>query len=99
MTIEYAAWWPPAVGDKLRHFTHHGAGGMKIKQVHALVHVVAVFEHEGDTLATVAEWFPTRRRWNYTTIFGWCEAVISYWPDGGSPPATHQPCDACKETP
>lgn len=95
MSIEIAAWWPPKVGDKLRHFTHHGAGGMKIKQVHALVHVVAVFEWEGETLATVAEWFPSRRRWSYSVINGWSDAMILYWPDGASPPESHRKCDAC----
>lgn len=96
MTVEYPVWWPPKVGDKLRHFTHHGSGGNRIVQVHALVHVVAVFEHDGDTLATVAEWFPTRRRWNYSTIRGWSEGMISHWPDGDQPPSSHQPCNACR---
>lgn len=102
MPIDYsdASWWPPKAGDKLRHFTLHGAGGMCIKQVHALNHVVAVFEHDGRTLATVAEWFPTRHRWNYETISS-MQARFGYWPDGQPPPEKHESepgvlCDCCK---
>lgn len=95
--IEYAQWWPPKPGDLLRRFTHHGSDGMKIKQVHALVHVVAIFERDGDTLATVAEFLPSRRRWLYSTIRGWCEAQLGeYWPDGQPTPVGHHPCDACR---
>lgn len=98
-----ATWWPPKPGDKLRHWTQHGAGGMTVKHVHALVHVVAVFEHEGETLATIAEWFPSRRRWDYTTINemkAWSR-WSTYWPDGESPPQPHTGSDgllACCET-
>jgi len=104
MSYEPATWWPPKPGDRLRHFTLHGAGGMTVKQVHALVHVVAVFQHNGETLATVAEWFPTRRCWSYSTI----TALDSYprwskfWPDGQDPPEPHgNPVllACCKEAP
>lgn len=99
MTVLFASWWPPKVGDRLRRFTLHGAGGMRVKQVHALVRVVAVFEHDGEIHATVAEWFPTRRRWHYETIQGWCgPAIGEYWPDGQPPPPEHRPCDACKSS-
>lgn len=96
-----ATWWPPKTGDKLRHFTQHGAGYGRIKHVHALSHVVATFEHEGRTLATVAEWFPSRHRWNYETISG-LQARFSYWPDGQPPPEKHEsspgvPCACCMD--
>jgi len=100
--FQNAFWWPPKPGDKLRHFTLHGDDDGGTKQVHALAHVVAVFEWNGETLATVVEWFPSRRRWNYETIRGWLEAEILYWPDGQPPPKKHErspgdPCDCCKE--
>jgi hypothetical protein len=95
--VEIAPWWPPKVGDKLRHATQHSAGDMRIKSVHALVHVVSVFEHDGDTLAVVAEWFPGRRRWNYEIIRGWTDATWAYWPDGSEPPEKHRRCTASAE--
>ena len=101
----YPSWWPPKVGDKLRHFTLHSSDteSDRLVQVHALVHVVAVFEHDGDTLATVAEWWPGSRRWNYETIRGWAEASSgeSYWPNGQKPTRRHGSpghwCDCCKD--
>ena len=94
------SWWPPRVGDKLRHFTLHEIAG-HVTQVHALAHVVAVFEHNGETMATVAEWFPSRRRWNYETIRGWLDGRMTYWPDGQPPPERHGSpgrwCDCCKD--
>ncbi len=93
---ENAPWWPPRQGDRLRHFTLQGDAATRVRQVHALVDVVAVFEHEGETLATIAEWWPTKQRWSYQTIHGRLEATTIYWPDGSPPPATHKPCDACR---
>lgn len=58
-------WWPPAVGDKLRHVTLHGGGDYGVKNVDALLHVLAVFDHVGEVRIVTAEWFPTRKRWNY----------------------------------
>jgi hypothetical protein len=98
MSIEPAAWWPPKVGDRLRKFTLHGSGGNTVRQVHALCHVLAVFDHDGETRATIAEWLPTRRRWNYETI-GVIEALprfSKYWPDGQYPPTRH-PCVCCED--
>lgn len=81
MPIEYseASWWPPKVGDKLRRFTTR-------RGPHALKEVLAVFEHRGKTLATVAEWLPGSHQWVYDTITG-IHARYSYWPDGQDPPA------------
>lgn len=98
------AWWPPKVGDKLRHFTlhtDHESGG--VKQVHALVHVVAVFEHAGESMATVAEWLPTKQRWVYETIAGWLQFNSDhYWPDGQRPGRIHgtpdRPCVCCRNS-
>ena len=81
-----ASWWPPKVGDKLRHFTLHGGSGGEVHRVHALVHVVAVFAHDGRDLATVAEWFPSRKRWSYETISITKAQFGEYWPDGAEPP-------------
>ncbi len=89
--------WPPKAGDKIRHFTQHGDSGGWPKHVHALVHVVAVFEHDGEVLATVAEWIPSRGRWLYETIHRWLQDEPGYWPDGSQPPPNHA-CDACKES-
>jgi predicted FMN-binding regulatory protein PaiB len=60
------SWWPPKAGDLLRHATAHGAGAGRVKHVEALLHVLAVFDHQGATRIVTAEWFPTKRRWNYT---------------------------------
>jgi hypothetical protein len=95
------AWWPPKAGDKLRHFTLHRNNDGRLTQIHALAHVVAVFQHAGETIATVAEWPQDRHRWVYTTIHGWLEARQSYWPDGQDPPEKHEsspgnPCECCK---
>jgi len=88
--VKVPSWWPPTVGSKLRHFTLHTdpETGLLV-QVHALVHVVAVFEHAGESLATIAEWLPTRRRWIYETILGWLQNGESYWPDGQEPSKPH----------
>ncbi len=101
--VPNAPWWPPRPGDRLRHFALHGHpdGSHRVIQVHALVLVMAVFEHEGETLATVAEWLSRRQEWKYETIRGWLEAPDGYWPDGTPPPRPHQrgpgdPCDCCK---
>lgn len=107
MPVDYsdASWWPPKAGDKLRHFTLQGdpTSGWRQKQVHALDLVVAVFEHDGRTLATVAEWFPERHRWDYETISG-LQARFGFWPDGQPPPQKHERapgvlCDCCEGDP
>ena len=51
------AWWPPKIGDRLR-----GVRGPDPAK-DPLLHVVAVFEHDGDQLIVTAEWSPTRQRW------------------------------------
>lgn len=91
MSFEAPAWWPPKVGDRLRHFTQHSAGDMRIKDVEALNHVVSVFEHEGETRIVVAEWFPGRQRWHYEVLF-WANVAMTefgpadWWPDGEARP-------------
>jgi hypothetical protein len=79
------AWWPPKAGDKLRTHAQREIDG-KLTLVHALIHVVSVFDHDRETLATVAEWWPTKQRWNYKVIHGWLDAHEDYWPDGQSAP-------------
>lgn len=97
------AWWPPCPGDRLRHFTHRTVG-TKVKPVHAVAHVCAVFEHPatGETLATVAHQAPGAERWTYATISAmdsW-PRWSKYWPDGQDPPTPHdggsEPC-RCQE--
>jgi hypothetical protein len=76
------AWWPPKVGDLLRHAATHGAGAGCIKHVEALLHVLAVFDHDGCTRIATAEWFPTKRRWSYQ-VRNEAEAFHgTIWPDG-----------------
>lgn len=83
-------WWPPKVGDKLSHATQHSAGDLRIKQVEALVHVVSIFEHNGKTMAVVAEWFPARKRWSYEVIGEIETEFRQYWPDGMPRPASRE---------
>jgi hypothetical protein len=94
--MDEPAWWPPKRGDRLRHFTLREIDG-KMTQVHALVHVLAVFTNPAtsEKLATIAEWWPVRQRWHYETIKGWLEAREEYWPDGQDPPRKH-PCICCE---
>jgi predicted FMN-binding regulatory protein PaiB len=76
------SWWPPKAGDLLRHATAHGAGAGRVKHVEALLHVLAVFDHQGATRIVTAEWFPTKRRWNYV-VRGEEEGRVGLiWPDG-----------------
>lgn len=77
----------------LRHSTLH-VNGDRYQQVHAAAHVLAVFEHRGRKMATVAEWLPGAKRWSYETIAR-LQAEREYWPDGQPPPAEHDRCDAC----
>ena len=80
-------WWPPKVGDQLRHATLHGHHG-GVKQVAALLHVLSVFEDkDGETRIVTAEWYPTRQRWNYE-VFWWYQATLgTIWPDGEERPS------------
>jgi hypothetical protein len=89
--MSHDQWWPPKVGDKLRHATLHYCDEPAPRKVDALVHVVAVFEHAGATLATVAEWFPSRRRWHYETIGLAHASGLAYWPDGTAAPTIERP--------
>lgn len=72
-----STWWPPKVGDKLRQFDRIERG-----PIARLCHVVAVFDHDGRSHATIA-WYGThRQRWHYEVID---RIRISYgliWPDG-----------------
>lgn len=72
-------WWPPKVGDKLRHLTRHGDDRALVE---ALLHVLSVFEHDGRTLIVAAEWFPTKRRWHYECWHIEAARVGLIWPDG-----------------
>lgn len=73
------AWWPPKVGDKLRHATLYNSGG---PEVEALQHVLAVFEDKaGEPRIVTAEWSPTKRGWIYE-VFSWHQAATGIiWPD------------------
>ena len=88
MIPETPKWWPPKVGASLRHSTHHGAGGGRIKRVDALLHVLAVFvDKDGEERIVTAEWFPTKRQWSYAVK---CELDAAFgliWLDG-----TEKPC-------
>lgn len=86
MAKDPPAWWPPKVGDKLRHGTLHGCDG-GVKRVEALLHVLSVFEDkDGEQRIVTAEWYPTRQRWNYE-VFWWYQATIgTIWPDGTERP-------------
>jgi hypothetical protein len=87
------SWWPPKVGAKLRHATHHATGAgrrdtrVHIKQVDAVLHVVSVFkDKDGEKRIVTAEWFPTKRRWGYE-VHWWYEAAIGLiWRDGTEKP-------------
>lgn len=87
MKREVPTWWPPKVGALLRHATHHGAGPGRAKRVDALLHVVSVFEDkDGEQRIVTAEWFPSKRRWNYAVMW-WYEASIGLiWRDGTEKP-------------
>ena len=72
------AWWPPKVGDKLRRFANPSE--------QPLNHVVAVFDHAGETLAVSAEWLPHKSRWSYETIDVTTAEFGLYYPDGTERP-------------
>lgn len=82
------AWWPPKVGDKLRHATLHGtSNAMQVRRVDALLRVKAVFEDEdGEMRIVTSEWFPTRRRWNYEVFSSLDAKFGTIWPDGTERP-------------
>jgi hypothetical protein len=83
MRRQAPSWWPPKVGDKLRHATWHGAGAGQVIDVEALLHVLSVFEDkDGEQRIVTAEWYPSKRRWNYE-VFWWYQAAVgTIWPDG-----------------
>ncbi len=87
MKRDVPTWWPPKVGTKLRHATHHSTGAGRLKRVDAVLHVVAVFvDKDGEQRIVTAEWFPSKRRWNYTVMW-WYEATIGLiWCDGTKKP-------------
>lgn len=89
MSRARSAWWPPKVGDKLRHDTLHGNGSGGVSRVDALLHVLAVFDDmNGDKRVVAAEWFPTRQRWNYEIFTESAAQVGLIWPDGADKPET-----------
>lgn len=83
MNREPPKWWPPKVGSKLRHTASQSAGPGRIKYVDAVLHVVSVFRDKDDERSIVtAEWFPSKRRWNYQ-VWWWYQAAIGMiWRDG-----------------
>lgn len=52
-------WWPPKVGARLRGIWSSDPAN------DPLLHVVAVFKHDGNQQIVVAEWDETRQRWSY----------------------------------
>lgn len=91
MSRETPTWWPPKVGAVLRHTTWHEVRGRRdrsmTKMVEAPLHVVAVFkDKDGEERIVTAEWFPSKRRWNYAVMW-WYEAALGMiWPDGTKKP-------------
>ena len=80
-------WWPPKVGARLRHATHHGAGAGRLKPVRAALHVLSVFkDKDGEKRVVTAEWFPTKRRWNYTIMSVYDAEAGLIWLDGTERP-------------
>lgn len=76
-------WWPPKVGAVLRHATHHGTGAGRLKPVKAALHVLSVFkDKDGKKRIVTAEWFPTKRRWNYTVMSVYDAEAGLIWLDG-----------------
>ena len=70
-------WWPPKIGTKL-YRREFGSGKLRPK----LVTVVAIFRHDGEEMATIAEWRAgEKKRWTYTTIKAWLVGYSGeYWP-------------------
>lgn len=96
-------WWPPKIGDRLRHFTLHSDLNAETKQVHALCVVVAVFRHNNRTLVTVAEHNESWNDWSYWTISESNTFMGRIWFDG-PPPKRHErspgvPCECCGGVP
>ena len=90
MSREALTWWPPKVGALLRHATHHSAGGGRlklVKRVNAALHVLSVFkDKDGEKRIVTAEWFPTKRRWNYTVMSVYDAEAGRIWLDGTERP-------------
>ena len=87
MTRKMPTWWPPKAGATLRHATRHSAGAGRIKQVDALLHVLSVFkDKDGEKRVVTAEWFPTKRRWNYEIMSVFDAMSGRIWPDGTQKP-------------
>lgn len=88
MKKEVPEWWPPKVGDKLRHATLHGSNSpMGVVRVDALLHVLSVFDDMDEHKRIVtAEWFPTKRKWNYEVFTIYQAMVGTIWPDGKENP-------------
>lgn len=77
-----AGWWPPQVGDRLRHATVHPTGPASAGRVEALVSVLSVFHHAGETRVVGAERLRARGRYLYE-IFDRSHAEVgALWPDG-----------------
>ena len=84
---EPPAWWPPKVGAALRRSTVHGTHDGGGKRVDARLHVLTVFTgKDGEECVVTAEWFPTKRRWNYEVMQWGAAAVGLIWRDGTKKP-------------
>lgn len=90
MNREVPYWWPPKHGSSLRYATRHGVADgrrMRIKSVDALLRVLSVFkDQDGHTRIVTAEWFPTKRKWNYEIMSEIDAANGRIWPDGAKKP-------------
>lgn len=75
------------MGTTLRFTTLHGTRGGGVKQVDARLHVLSVFtDKDGEERIVTAEWFPTKRRWNYEVMAMSDVGVGRIWPDGTPKP-------------
>ena len=55
--------------------------------VEALLHVLSVFEDkDGEHRVVTAEWFPSKRRWNYAVVCWYDAAIGIVWRDGTKKP-------------
>lgn len=65
-------WWPPKVGDRVRWHDYE----------EYLAHVVAVFNHDGRTLVTIAYYGKHKRWWFYEVVRSIDAYYCKIWPDG-----------------
>lgn len=67
------SWWPPKAGDKL----------IRNEQRTAYVcHVLAVFEHDGQTHAAIAWYGKHKQWWHYEVVSPMDAAYAKFWRHG-----------------